>query len=178
MGCAPLTGVDWHMEAKLPEDMHSSKSDLIARLAHAFIVFSLKDGEQASHEVSSALASIQMLASQCAEQAADAPSGLQENLAQLLQKVSEAVINLQFYDRMSQRLDHAARCIKALESVGLQSNLDHEFDTDSLFKLLTMEDERVLFKSIEQGEPVEHAVELANQSLQSRVSGDDDIELF
>lgn len=166
------------MENKLPNDLQHSKSDIVARLAHAFIRFSLSDGENASHTVSSSLASLQIGISKC-QKIAEGNSELQEQLNQLTNTIGEGIIALQFYDRVSQRLDHAVRCIKTLESVGLQSNLDNSFDLHALFSQLTMEDERVLFKAIEEGQSIEHAMALATESLHKTVDDrDDNIELF
>ncbi|MFT5719428.1 MAG: hypothetical protein ACJAWS_001755 [Oleiphilaceae bacterium] len=112
---------------------------------------------------------------------------IKENAADIHQKVVTATIAFQFYDRLTQRLDHVKRDLSWLSS--LVSSPDQLYNPEAWQKLqtdimsnYTMEEERLMFEHIMNGASVESALEIYNHHF-NRVKDDDDqtndeIELF
>ena len=90
-----------------------------------------------------------------------------------LAEVVDAFMQLQFFDRVSQRMDHAVQSIDVLLDPiqALSKPMEMRF---------TMEDERDLYKALMDGSDVDGAVEAATNQLNNRLdkSDGDDIELF
>lgn len=103
-------------------------------------------------------------------------------------QVSNAIIAFQFYDRLSQRLEHVKRDLMCLSTV--ISTPDQLYNPTAWSKLqtdiasnYTMEAERIMFEHIMKGATIEQALEIykhhfdKNSALDDDASGDD-IELF
>lgn len=142
-------------------------------LTKALIGFSMKDGDRASQELSVRLTNMQ----QCFEHIkADLASGadvegIQSNIAQGLSEITNCLIELQFFDRISQRMDHAIQ--------SLDAEFDDEARQKSIEEIFTMQDERILYSVLLEGRSVDEAVEVANANLLKVASNsEDDIELF
>ena len=98
-----------------------------------------------------------------------------------------ATIAFQFYDHLTQRLDHVKRDLSWLSS--LVSSPDQLYKPEAWQKLqtdimsnYTMQEERLMFEHIMNGASVESALEIYNHHF-NRVKDDDDqtndeIELF
>jgi hypothetical protein len=109
---------------------------------------------------------------------------LREGARQIGEKVHQAIIAFQFYDRLVQRLDHVCHSLGGLgelvadkarlynpgEWVDLQGRIRSKY---------TMEEERVMFDAVLQGTSVQAAIEQYMQSRMEQVSASGgDIELF
>lgn len=105
----------------------------------------------------------------------------------LTDKVQQAVMAFQFYDRLSQRLDHASH---NLEKIGhLIANSGERYEEKAWRKAqeeikssYTMEAERIMFEHIMRGHSVAEALEIYHHQFtkteEENFDTDDDIELF
>jgi hypothetical protein len=151
----------------------------IVALAKAWIEFSVRDGEETSANATAKVAELQnhlLQIQSAATQIQEDPGNVEAHFA-LSQQVSESVahmsdtiVALQFFDRVSQRLMHAKHFLE----VG--SAEDHA----PLTSVLAMRDESVLFDAVISGMAEDEAIKLANESLDHTVHHDDenDIDLF
>lgn len=97
--------------------------------------------------------------------------------------VTESIVAFQFYDRLSQRLDHVCHSIDALGAlIAVPQRLFNPGEWVSLQQLIlsryTMEEERAMFEMVMRGVPISEALATAKARISSRTSSDDDIELF
>lgn len=102
-------------------------------------------------------------------------------------KIQQAVIAFQFYDRLSQRLDHTSH---NLEKIGhLIANSENRYQEDAWRNVqedikgsYTMEAERIMFEHIMRGHSVAEALEIYHHHFTAETEDsfgtDDDIELF
>lgn len=105
-------------------------------------------------------------------------------------KIQQAIIAFQFYDRLSQRLDHASY---SLEKIGhLIANPNERYQEDAwrnaqedIKNSYTMESERIMFEHIMRGHSVADALEIYHHQFQTDSSTqlenfdtDDEVELF
>jgi predicted methyltransferase MtxX (methanogen marker protein 4) len=109
-------------------------------------------------------------------------SEIQDNTRVVAQKVHQAIIAFQFYDKLVQRLDHVCHCLGGLsglvadkgrlynpdEWVGLQDRIKSKY---------TMIEEREMFDAVLAGLPVAAAIEQFMVKREEAASGGD-IELF
>lgn len=138
-------------------------------LARALIMFCIQDGNIASEDISAHLTNIQKKLSETQEKlgANEELMALMMEVNSILGDVNEALMTLQFFDRITQRMEHAIATIEGTQSV------------QDMRKRFTMEDERVLFDALIKGANINQAVNLAKQSLISTINKKgEDIELF
>lgn len=102
-------------------------------------------------------------------------------------RLQQAVISFQFYDRLTQRLDHASQ---SLEKIGhLIANPNERYKKDAWRKAqedikssYTMEAERIMFEHIMRGQTIAEALEIYqhqfSKSKQESYDTDDEVELF
>lgn len=146
----------------------------LRELTKALIKFSMQDGDRASQELSIRLSNIQAQLSTL-ELKLDSDLDKEDvklNITLAASELLKCFVELQFFDRISQRMDHAMQSIDAeLMDDATQSKIEQCF---------TMEDERVLYTALLEGETVDSAVQKANAKLINVVNNDDDddIELF
>ena len=145
-----------------------------ADLSVALIRFCIQDGDAASEEISDRLSSIQALVDQAKEQlsAAENTNEINEKLDSIALEVMNAVISLQFFDRISQRMEHAIESVEVISDAASEKakTLDQRF---------TMDDERILYDALLEGCSVDEALEKANQKLNDTIDCQGtDIELF
>lgn len=103
------------------------------------------------------------------------------DLHQIRQQIEQGIVAFQFYDRISQRLDHVSN---SLQNMGViigdeqQRNDPKSWESfqDSIRAKFTMESERKLFEAIVKGMPLEQALQTAKQANKPQDNGD--IELF
>jgi uncharacterized UPF0160 family protein len=109
-----------------------------------------------------------------------------EKLKAAHEQVSRGIVAFQFYDRISQRLDHVSLSLNDLAVVISDKDQRHIAQPweDLVAKIqskYTMESERVLFQQIMDGETVDNALiaynELASKKEEVQ-NNEDDIELF
>ena len=143
-------------------------------LTQALIKFCMHDGDRASQELSVRLSNIQ---SQISTLDLKLDSGLdidevKVNIEIVMSEIMQCFIELQFFDRISQRMDHAIQSVQA----GVMDDTA-QADVGNCF---TMEDERILYSALMEGDTVDGAVQKANAKLITVVkdSDDGDVELF
>lgn len=103
-------------------------------------------------------------------------------------QVQESVIAFQFYDRISQRLDHVTGSINHLRAlIGNPNQLYNPASWSQLQQEIrnsyTMEAERIMFEHIMQGASVDEALEIYHHHFEleknkTQDDTDDEIELF
>jgi len=103
-------------------------------------------------------------------------------------KVSNAIVAFQFYDRLSQRLDHVKRDLMWLSNVinspeQLYSPLAWSKLQQDIASNYTMEAERIMFEHIMKGASIEQALEIYKHHFcasndEKNDSSGDEIELF
>jgi len=101
-----------------------------------------------------------------------------------LDKVHSAIIAFQFYDKLSQRLDHVSESLSALTTLisnpaELYSPLAWQALQETIRSKYTMEEERQMFDKVISGVPIEEALIEFNQNMTNKDnSEEDEIELF
>ena len=177
-------------------DEHQKKSnkmdqDHITKLAHALIAHSIDDGGHAAREVSDYLKSIQtqmMKAKYELEKITKVGSSAKTNkivgdsVRKTLNEVSSAVTALQFFDRISQRMEHSANVLKMLHEEEHKINFEDSAEVRRalvrIYNGLTMDDERDLFRSVENGEDLKKALKSAKKRLNGMIASGGKLELF
>lgn len=167
-------------------------------LAVAQIESSMKDGEQSVSELTESFTYIASRLNgleQTSVSLQDSHSSLQsseiekirDESADIHGKVNNAIVAFQFYDRLSQRLEHVKRDLVWLSQV--ISTPDQLYNPSAWNKLqqdiasnYTMEEERIMFEHIMKGATVDEALEIYRHHFTSNTKEDDgtgdDIELF
>ena len=97
--------------------------------------------------------------------------------------VNAAIIAFQFYDKLSQRLNHVSNDLAALTD--LISNAETLYSPpawkvlqDKIREKYTMEEERAMFDQVLSGMSIEQALEEYKAAITAADNSDDDIELF
>lgn len=165
-------------------------------LAVAQVESSMKDGEQSVGTLSASftdmaeyLSQIRTLTEKVTPDNLDRyKSVISETNNNLEHNVHNAVMAFQFYDRISQRLDHVCNSLDKLGT--LISNKESLYNPDSWRNLqnqikgsYTMEAERIMFEHILLGHSIEEALEIYRHHFDNAEKGTDDqsgdeVELF
>jgi len=101
-----------------------------------------------------------------------------------LDKVHSAIIAFQFYDKLTQRLDHVSQSLGALTALitdptALYSPVEWRALQTSIRSKYTMEEERNMFDKVIAGVPIEEAIAQFKQAVLDRDGcEEDEIELF
>lgn len=112
---------------------------------------------------------------------------LKENTVDIHQQVVTATIAFQFYDRLSQRLDHVKRDLSWLSDLVSSPNQLHNPDAwnklrADIMKNYTMEEERLMFEHIMNGASIEDALEIYKHHFNGKKDDNDqtndEVELF
>ena len=121
----------------------------------------------------------------------DSVKSMKLSAADIHQQIMNAIVAFQFYDRLSQRLDHVKRDLGWLSE--LVSNPQQLYNPSAWTKLQTdimsnysMEEERIMFQHIMEGASVEEALDIYKHHFESNNAGNnsnndstsDEIELF
>lgn len=101
-------------------------------------------------------------------------------------KVQSAIIAFQFYDKLTQRLDHVSHSLASLtqliaDPASLYSPPQWQVLQKSIRSKYTMEEERHMFDKVLAGMPIEEALQEFQKELEEKEKNDDDeddIELF
>lgn len=106
--------------------------------------------------------------------------------SELSKDAEKSVLAFQFYDRISQRLDHVCDSLDKLGA--LISDPDHLEEParwkalqEHIKKSYTMEAERLMFEHILRGESIEEALQIYRHHFDKKDTGDDtndEVELF
>jgi len=115
---------------------------------------------------------------------------LDSNTAELSGKMQQAVIAFQFYDKLSQRLDHVSHGLSGLADIvshemRVQDQAAWDNFKEAIRKGTTMREEEELFELVfDQKMPTEEAIEIIRGRMLERMNQDsakhdeDEIELF
>jgi len=110
---------------------------------------------------------------------------VQGSAATALDKVHAAIIAFQFYDKLTQRLDHVSTSLSALTTlIGNPASLYSPPEWQSLQQTIrsryTMEEERQMFDKVLSGMSIEQALEEFKNDMNDKNNNEDedDIELF
>lgn len=151
----------------------SGGSHRFADLSTALVRFCIQDGDEASQEISERLSTIQNFVNNAKAAITEGNNAdVTQQLDSITNEVMNTVIALQFFDRISQRMDHAVQAIEAIGDAASEKSktLDQRF---------TMDDERILYDALQEGCTVDQALERASQKLDATIeSQGSDIELF
>ena len=153
----------------------SNNSELYQQLNKALIEHCRQDGDEASEILSVKLSNINSQLNSLKikiDEGMDAET-MKANVQTALSEVVQAFMQLQFFDRVSQRLEHAALATDYSNN----SSLPPSTPIESHF---TMEDERILYNALQDGADINEAVAKASNKLDDTLdkSDGDDIELF
>ena len=113
--------------------------------------------------------------------------GKKTNAKDIHTQVVNAIISFQFYDRLTQRLNHVKRDLNELSE--LVSNPNELYNPNAWKKLqsdiisnYTMEEERIMFQHIMNGATVEEALEVYHHHFKANLDKDDEsgdqVDLF
>lgn len=109
---------------------------------------------------------------------------LQGQCGQVIQQMQTVIIAFQFYDKLTQRLDHAARSIDNLAGIiSSPASLYNPEEWRKLQELIrskyTMEEERQMFDAIMRGLSVNQALAIFHTAVQARKKQEEgSIDLF
>lgn len=112
---------------------------------------------------------------------------LKLSAAEIHQQIMGAIVAFQFYDRLTQRLDHVKRDLGWLSTLvsdpqQLYNPLAWSKLQEDIMSNYTMEEERIMFQHIMDGASVDEALEIYQHHFSSKKDENDDtsdeIELF
>ncbi len=155
----------------------SGSVNCFSDLAVALIKFCVQDGDSASKEISERLSAMQSQVNEAKallEKSSDSENTavVTEALNGMSSEIMNAVIALQFFDRISQRMEHAVESVEVINDASSEK-------AETLLHRFTMDDERILYDALLEGCSVEEALNRANQRLDDTIeSNGSDIELF
>ena len=141
----------------------------------------------AGHSFTAIAGKSRLLLDHFAKASSEAPDEIKEAAEVIHQEVGKAVVAFQFYDRLSQRMEHIG---ESLEKTGhLISDpagryMEREWTKlqDEIKANYTMEAERIMFEHILAGRSIAEALEIYhhhfNKPMDDAFGTDDDIELF
>jgi len=106
---------------------------------------------------------------------------------EMQEKINQAITAFQFYDRISQRLDHVSKSLESMTDL-MSSPMDlndpqsWQLIQDRVKNSYTMESERLMFEHILRGASVKEALEIYQhhfeEEKQTKNEDDDEVELF
>ncbi|WP_428240940.1 hypothetical protein [Gynuella sp.] len=104
---------------------------------------------------------------------------MDRDLHELYHKVHQGIVAFQFFDRMSQRLEHVTDTLDKVEHYQQHEQQDVNALLLQLRSALTSESERIVFDQVMNGHSVATALQSYLQYEQEQISKrDQDIELF
>ncbi|WP_299797930.1 hypothetical protein [uncultured Shewanella sp.] len=175
---------DIHRSDDAVDWCHIQESLKILLLAMAQIELSLTDGEHNVTELGSLFTKMAKHldgVNSYLSQQADTPAEITSHGEDLAASINEGVVAFQFYDRVSQRLQHVIMGLALMEEVLNSKQL--RISPDAWKKLqqeiqqsYSLDCERKMFDLVLQGTPIHEALKLYRDENQS--AKEDDIELF
>jgi arginine deiminase len=162
--------------------MHDNKKPIseLLKLSMAQLKMAQQESENPVNTLTENFIELADLSSQLLKQNKQSKSPLlnQFLVEQLHKKIQACVVAFQFYDRLSQRLEHIMAHIDKAEKI-LQRKHPEDKDIQSIFQEIkssySMEQERKLLEAILQGQSIEQALQQAQSNSQTN---NDSIELF
>lgn len=173
-----------HLASK-SEEREPADLNMLLKVSEGFIDFCLADGEESSEQVTKSLVSMQQAINAAQEElnavarvgaSAKINNNIQVNLARAFSELEQVIVAMQFYDRISQRLNHAAGLLRNAREIDSAAQTA-DAKLDKLHAGLAMEDERVLVSAIREGASIPYAVKSAHKAFHDQASNQD-IELF
>ena len=109
--------------------------------------------------------------------------GIQNNCQEVIGNMQHSIMAFQFYDKLSQRLDHVNHSLTSLaELVSDQSKLYNPAEWVNLQSKIrsryTMQEEQDMFDALLKGASIEEALDLCRDKVNHMTSSQEDIELF
>lgn len=164
----------------------SNNQVILLQLAAAQLALSLKETEQPFDDLSKLFIQIVEGYNEIEGLIGSNKQSDIEKLQQLhkktQQRVRNAIVDFQFYDRMTQRLQHIMSTIQdAIKTIEIKaSGSDSEWNDifSRIEKSYTMKEEKQLFDSIRSGQGFEEAVKLLIEQTFNQDAVESDIELF
>jgi hypothetical protein len=186
-------------QASQPTMNFSQVGETIAMLALtvAQIETSMKEGDQSVNQLTDSftdlashsqdiIAEAQRLDSNIPHEA-DIRKNMLHAAEGLSGKIQQAIIAFQFYDRLSQRLDHASHSLEKIGHLIADSGERYQESAwrnaqEEIKNSYTMEAERIMFEHIMRGHSVAEALEIYHHQFHKEkdesFDTDDDVELF
>ena len=186
-------------QSSLTELNFSQVGETIAMLALtvAQIETSMKEGDKSVNQLTDSFTDLashsQEIISEAQKLDINIPheAQIRKNMLQsaegLSGKIQQAVIAFQFYDRLSQRLDHASHSLEKIGHLIADSGERYQEDAwrnvqEDIKSSYTMEAERIMFEHIMRGHSVAEALEIYHHQFQKEkdetFDTDDEVELF
>lgn len=110
---------------------------------------------------------------------------VESTAANALDKVHSSIIAFQFYDKLSQRLDHVSLSLSSLSQLigdpnALYSPMEWKKLQEHIRSKYTMEEERQMFDNVISGMPIDDALLVFKEAkiAANEEADEDDIELF
>jgi len=105
-----------------------------------------------------------------------------DKCAAYLDKVQEGTMGFQFYDKMTQRLNHTSGNLQKLKRMTEASETLNSIDNwkelkHDIEQSYTMEEDRVLFNALMKGDSIQEAVRLASEAQKKQLD-ENNTELF
>jgi len=160
--------------AQIDQSMHEGNAS-VSTLSHSFTALATN--------ISDIQSSIEHLNSEDAE-SAKVKLIIQGSTTTALDKVQSAIIAFQFYDKLTQRIDHVSKSLASLTHLisdpsTLYSPIEWQTLQESIRSKYTMDEERLMFDRVISGMPIEQAIIEFNKDMANADhSEDDEIELF
>lgn len=159
---------------------------LMLNLAVAQISGAMKDGDDSVNVLTDSFTGM-MDHIQVMEEAADRlmpgaeQSTIKENCQQVGGQMQEAVVAFQFYDKLSQRLNHLSNSLASFAELMASPALMHDPDAwhllqEEIKSRYTIETDKAMFDAILDGKSVAEALHQLKTKTQEKMA--DDIELF
>ena len=144
-------------------------------LAVAQIETALGEGNQEAKIIGNVFGEISTLS----QQLRNSTETNSETCDRIDQQVMQAVTAFQFYDRMSQRVDHVQAGLRKLIDV---MQYENEFQNPQVWQTIqkeikasyTMEEEKLMFEKIMQGIPIEEALAISRHNFRGQSETEED----
>ncbi len=159
---------------------------LLLHAATAQIQSSMTEGDESVNMLTESFTTLVgkvSIIGEAAEKLAEGPEkhAILSNYQDVLEQVQSAIIAFQFYDRMTQRMEHVSHSLGSLAELIKEPNrLFNPYEWKGLQKSIqsryTNESDRALFEAILNGTSVEKAILIASEK--TKKLSEDDIELF
>lgn len=166
---------------------------LMLELAVAQIESAMKDSDGSvgvlADSFTSMMDTVQLINSEVRSLPEDGPVGevrvkLDNQCLEVINRMQSVIVAFQFYDKLTQRLDHVSRSIDNL--AGLISNPAKLYNPaewkdlqEKIRSKYSMEEERMMFEAIMRGMSIPQALAIYHTALQERKKQEEgDIELF
>lgn len=157
---------------------------LMLNLAVAQISGAMQDGDESVNVLTDSFTTMMGRVNDMAEAANKLPQGeeqdvIQNHCASMGGQMQNAVMAFQFYDKLSQRLNHLSNSLASFSELMASPQMIHDPDAWHLLQedikaKYTMETDKAMFDAILDGKSVEEALQL----LKPNKEDSDEIELF